>query len=498
MRSKRALVNFITSILLQVCTAVSGLVIPRLFIGFYGSEVNGLVSSITQFLSYITFFEAGLSGVILSQLYKPIAKNNYDDTNSVLASARSFFNKIAIMYVFYVIALSIFYPMVVDSSFSHAYVSLLIIILSVTLLFQYLFGIVNNIFLQADQKGYVVSIIQTLIVILNAVVVIVCIKAQCPIHILKIFAVLVTLINPIGLFLFVKCKYPKIKRIKGSSKNIKQRWDGLCHHICYFVQTNIDIMLLTFVDLKLVSVYYVYHMITQTIRKLFESFIMSYRSALGDLLARDEILQLRKVFSNLEFLIYVCATIGFSSLSYALLPFIKIYTSGVTDVEYCQPIFAAIIILAEVCYIIRIPYHTFVMASGQFRNTRNSAIIEASINIVVSVALLYTLGIIGVAIGTCVSCLYRTVYYVLFLHKNILMLSLKKVAKRMITNIACVIICLIIFNFININADNYLSWFISGLVYVAIAAVIVIPVNCLFFRDDARFFFQKIKSLFKK
>ena len=66
MRTKRTLINFAAALFLQIVTGISGLIIPRLFISAYGSEVNGMVSSINQFLSYITFFEAGLSGVVLS------------------------------------------------------------------------------------------------------------------------------------------------------------------------------------------------------------------------------------------------------------------------------------------------------------------------------------------------------------------------------------------------------------------------------------------------
>ena len=40
----------------------------------YGSDVNGLVSSITQFLGYIALVEGGVGGVIRAALYKPLAK----------------------------------------------------------------------------------------------------------------------------------------------------------------------------------------------------------------------------------------------------------------------------------------------------------------------------------------------------------------------------------------------------------------------------------------
>lgn len=58
MRSKKALKNIISSLLLQLVTVICGLILPRAIIGKYGSNVNGLISSITQFLTYITLLES--------------------------------------------------------------------------------------------------------------------------------------------------------------------------------------------------------------------------------------------------------------------------------------------------------------------------------------------------------------------------------------------------------------------------------------------------------
>lgn len=58
MRSKNAILNISTSLILQMLTAISGLVISRLILLTYGSGVNGLVASISQFLSYVSLLEA--------------------------------------------------------------------------------------------------------------------------------------------------------------------------------------------------------------------------------------------------------------------------------------------------------------------------------------------------------------------------------------------------------------------------------------------------------
>lgn len=58
MRSKKAIKNIIASLGQQFVAIICGLILPRAIIGAYGSNVNGLVSSITQFLAYITLLES--------------------------------------------------------------------------------------------------------------------------------------------------------------------------------------------------------------------------------------------------------------------------------------------------------------------------------------------------------------------------------------------------------------------------------------------------------
>ncbi|MFR1477082.1 MAG: hypothetical protein ACLSB9_16005 [Hydrogeniiclostridium mannosilyticum] len=76
MRTKQAFKNALMSLLLQLVLALSGFIIPRFFITLYGSPVNGLVSSISQFISYMGLVEAGIGAAGTVALYRPIADHN--------------------------------------------------------------------------------------------------------------------------------------------------------------------------------------------------------------------------------------------------------------------------------------------------------------------------------------------------------------------------------------------------------------------------------------
>ena len=58
MRSRKAIKNIIASLFQQIITIVCGLILPKAIIMSFGSNVNGLISSMTQFLSYIALLES--------------------------------------------------------------------------------------------------------------------------------------------------------------------------------------------------------------------------------------------------------------------------------------------------------------------------------------------------------------------------------------------------------------------------------------------------------
>ena len=58
------------------------IILPRLILVAFGSDVNGLVNSIDPFLRIISLLDLGVGAVVQSSLYKPIAENDEHQPNS--------------------------------------------------------------------------------------------------------------------------------------------------------------------------------------------------------------------------------------------------------------------------------------------------------------------------------------------------------------------------------------------------------------------------------
>lgn len=492
MRSKKAMMNTAVSLLLQFVTAVCGFIVPRLIIGTYGSDINGLVSSITQFLSYITLFEAGVGGVVRAALYKPLADKNTPKLSSIVNATEDFFRKISYIFVVYMALLACFYPLIVNKSFGWGFTASLVAIIGISTFVQYYFGMTYMVFLQADQKRYITSLVQIFTIIANAVLVVVFVKLGTSIHVLKLGTAIVYIIRPILLNIYVKKKYGIDRNSAPDKSAISQRWDGLGHHIAYFVNLNTDVVILTICSkitsafsIAEVSVYTVYYSVVMGVQNITSALSTGMEAALGNMLAKDEKDNLREKFDLYEFLSYAVTTFMFTSTGILIVPFVSVYTKGITDANYIRPAFAYLLVAAYAVYAIRLPYNSLTLAAGHYKQTRNGAFVEAGINVGVSAVLVFFFGIIGVAIGTLAAMTFRTVQYAWYLSKNILVRSFSIFLKRAGGAVLSAALSVAVNRFVpHIEVISYLTWALYGAEVALITGIIILLVDLVFFRKD--------------
>ncbi len=465
--------NLISSLIMQFITIVSGMILPRLIISTFGSEVNGLLSSITQFLSMISLLEGGLGAVVLAELYVPIENNDKQKISQILNACEKFFRNVSYVFIVYTLFLMVIYPILWAKGFSFKYTSSLILILSFNTLIQYLFSITNKLLLQANQKLYICNIVTSITVIINLVLSVIIIKIYPDIHITKFISSLIYLIQPIVYNYYVKKHYriDKKERVKGDV--LKERWSGFSQNIAYFINLNSSVVIITvFLSLKSVSVYTVYMLVMNGLRSVITTIANSYQSALGKYIAQNNIKNLQQQFMKFNTLLWMISSILFGTCLLLINQFISIYTIGITDADYFQPMFALIMVLAQFTFCIRESYRILVLAGGKFKDTNLSSIIEAIINIVVSLILVNLVGIIGVAIGMLISVLYRLVYFIVYLKDNIIFLKIKANIKLFFSSIVFLLLNIIFYFSFPVVINNYCSFFIMGLILVIIEIIL--------------------------
>lgn len=493
MRGKRLFYNTISSLVFQVTTIVCGFILPRLILNAFGSEVNGLVNSIAQFLGVISFLELGVGAVVQSALYKPLAEKNQEDVSKIIASANKFFTRLGQILLIYVIVLVIVYPQFAGKNFGFAYTATLIVAISISSFAQYFFGIVNRLLLTADQRGYIQYNAQTLAVVCNTAACFVLIRVGCSIQIVKLTTSLIYLLQPFLIYLYVRHHYSIDRKIKYIKEPIPQKWNGIAQHVAAVILDGTDTIVLTlFATLSDVSIYSVYFLVVKGVKQLFMSMTNGITSLIGELWAKQELKELNKTFSWTEWVIHTGTTFVFGLTAILIVPFVKVYTLGIHDANYIQPLFAALIVAANAGHCLRLPYNIIILAAGHYKQTQNNYIIAAILNIVVSVVTVKAWGLIGVAIGTLVAMGYQTVWMAVYSSKNLIKWPLRNFAKQIFVDGLTVIIGFFTTRMIAMPEATYIEWVFLAVKTAFIWVVIIGVLNMVFYSDKMQSMIHKI------
>ena len=493
-RQKKVKLNICVTFMYQIVSAICGLIVPRILLRQYGSEAYGATASILQFLGYITLLEGGIGGVARAALYKPLSEKNNKKISEVIFEIKKFFRIIAYIFCAYVLLLACGFKAI-----SHIEVLdwmstfLLVIVISISTFAQYFIGISYSVLLQADQKSYIGNAVSALSLIANAVLVAILVSLDADLILVKFVSSCVYALKPIVLWLYVKRNY----RLPPSNGGcvLRDKWVGLGQHIAFFVHSNTDVLILTlFANLKYVAVYSVYNMITSQIQKFTSSFASGMEAVFGDMYAQKEISRLNATFNLYETMISFFSNILFSITAVMIVPFVQIYTRGMTDADYILPAFGVLLTAATYISCISAPYSSVVIAAGHFRQTQWAAYGEAFANLLISVILVKNMGLIGVAIGTVVATFYKLVFYAVYLGKNILRRNITQFLIRETTNLLTIALIFAagkqLLTFFDIT--GYFQWALAAIVVAFFACMLTVTVNLIFYRKDFVLLMKKI------
>lgn len=490
-RKTKLSLNIASSLLYEITAIICGFVLPRFFLTYYGSRVNGLVSSITQFLGFITLAECGVGAVVQSALYKPLATHDTENISKIVLSSERFFRKIAYVLIGYTAVLMVVYPFVAVDSFDYLYSFVLIFVISISSFAQYYFGMTYKLLLNADQLGFIQNTVSVLALILNTVSCVILMRIGATIQTVKLVTSLIFVIQPVLLSAIAKRRYTIDRSIELTEEPIKQKWNGLAQHISGVVLGNTDVVVLTLLSsLENVSIYAVYSLIVNGVKQIVVSMTNGFRALFGNMLAKDETDTLNDTFDCVEWLLHTLVTFVFLLTAFLIVPFVRVYTKDITDANYIVPTFACLITLAQAAYCLRLPYYVMVNAAGHYKQTQMSAIIEASINIVLSVTLVFRFGLVGVAIGTFAAMTYRTLYLVNYLKKSILFRKMDHFFKHILIDVCEVLIIYLIVNtfpgYFMMNQISFISWTVLAFKLAVMSIVLFAVINGTLYSQTIR------------
>lgn len=486
-RSKKFVYNTFASVFQQLIIVAVGLILPRTMLKFYGSEINGLTSSISQIINYFLLVEAGIGASAIYALYKPLADENYDIISAIVSASRGFYIKSGYFFTALVAILAVCFPFIrATSALSFIQIALLVFILGASGTLNFFILSKYNVLLTADQRSYVISVAIALGNIVSTIVIVVLAYAHMNVVVARAASLLSLLCPLVILQVYVRKKYRYLNfRAKADKSSMSRRWDALYLQILGIVQIGAPVILATIIlDYKQVSVYAIFYMVIGGINGLLSVFSSGLSASFGDVIVRGDKNTLQRTYTQFEFTYYALITFVYACAFVLITPFVRIYTSGITDANYNVPLVGILMVINGFLYNLKTPQGMLVISAGLYRETRLQTSIQALILIIVGAMLAPKFGLAGIMVGSILSNVYRDIDLLFFIPKQVTCLGPRFTLKRWANSIITFFLILTPFYFVAIYALSYMNWIVYAAMIACYAMAVVFIYNFIVNREE--------------
>lgn len=457
--------NIVFGLMSQLLIMAVSIILPRLIISSYGSDLNGVTSAITQVFTYISLLQAGIGNASLNLLYKNIADESREGISDTISATKAYFRGMVPVYVIAVTIFCVIYPLITNTTASASLLRAVIVVQGIGALVDFYFSNTFTQLLLADGKNYVVANLNLLVKALSAVVQILLINLGYSIVVIQSSYAVLYIIKAVILNVYVKKTYPWLVVKKNGDKSIlKQRKAFMIHEISNVIFQSTDVfMITTFCSGILASVYAVYQLVYTSINTFIAIFNKGIDFILGQEYNRG--IDGYKVIHDAYETLYMAMVFAFMTVACILtIPFVKIYTSGITDANYIDYLLPILFAAIQVLSCSRAVSAKLIAISGHARNTQINTIIEAVLNLTASLIFVQFWGVHGVLYGTIVALLYRTNDVIIYANMKILKRKPFKTYKNMLADIVLMVLFILVFHSISLKEMGVMSFLGWGVV----------------------------------
>ena len=483
-KDNRIKYNLISGIVYQVILIVLSFLLPRLYLENFGSEVNGVLSTIKQIFVYMFLLESGVGLATTQALYKPVAEKNNGKISSIIAATHNFYCKIGFIYAGIVALIALVYEFLIPTGIERGVVFGIVILTALPALFSYFVQSKYRILLEVDGRKYVITTSETILQLLSNIGKILVLILSNSLILIQLVYCILYLLQLGYVYIHAKRRYKWLDlKVKPDYEAISQRKSVLVHQVSGMVFNNTDVLLLSFLtDFKVVSIYTIYNIFFSQVQTFITSIISGFSFALGQMFHTDRE-KFLKVYNVYETLYIMSTFVIYTLMAVFLLPLIQIYTSGINDANYTNVYLVILFVIMNLLSNGKLPSNHVLEYSGKFEETRSHAIIEMIINLVVSVVAILFWGICGAIVGTIVAIFYRGAMMIYYSNKKVLDRSVFATYKIWIVNALVFIAIMLVFFVDSFSGLSFVNLLIKGVIHSLWIVPLYILVNFVFFKE---------------
>lgn len=501
-RTKLFALNTVASTLQQMVMFVVGMIIPSICLKYYGSAINGLVSSIAQFVAYITLIEAGISASMVYYLYKPLSEHNHEKISSIVSAARITYRKLGYAVVVLSVILALGYAFLSSvEGLTQLDMFLLVVAMGISGALEFFTMAKYRVLFTADQRTYVLCFATIVGSTLNAIVTVVAALLGLNIVWLKFFAIFTVFARSVMLALYFRKKYSNINvNATPDYSSQDKRWDALYMQILWNLQSGAPVLIVTvFTDFVKVSVYSIYNLVIHGINNLVAIFMSGLQAAFGEIIVSGDESVLRRTYNQFTYVFYSALTVIYATTFAMFMPFIEVYTVGLEDsAVYLNPVLGVLFCLNGLLFSIKTPQGMIVIAAGHYKETKVQTTIQGAILVIGGLLFTAVLkwGLYGVVLAAILSNLYRAIDFVIYVEKHIVKGSIYQTLFNMSICFVVTVVVFFIFPYIRFGGATALAWVWNSVVVCSLSIIIVLIISLLFQIKNLTGAFRRVKSIF--
>lgn len=478
--------NLVTGFFSQIIIMAMGLIVPRIILLNYGSDSNGLIGTISQIFTYVAILQVGISISAKNALYRPIEEDNKDEISYWMSVAKRYYRKITIVYFILVIFLSGLLPVVLKTSLSYWTVFLYTLFEGLSGCVSFYFVNTWSCFLDVIGKNYINKSLAFIYKMMCYIIKIVLSIAGVNIAFVQVGYFIGTVLQVILYYRYMKTRYAWIDyKMAPKTAKLPDRNHYILSELSWVIFSSTDMIVISaFLSTSISSVYSVYSMVYLSLNGLLSAVYDSIQFNLGLTYVADK--EKYKILHDIYNSIFLMSTTVMMSVSYILIiPFIELYTSGVTDIEYVHRWLPLMFCLIQLMSWGRYVSGNLTGIAGYAKQVSYISIIEALFNVVGSIVFVNLWGIEGVLLASVIALPVKVVYTNCLSDRKILKRSGRKTAQIFFVNYLTFGITVLLseINIFTVEVNTILSFLLWGIVLIIFFLIVLLPMNIIVNKD---------------
>lgn len=498
MRAENTAKNMKYSSLSQVLSLIIQFITRTVFIKVLGSEYLGINGLFSNILTLLSLADLGIGNVLIYSMYKPLADNDEKKMIVLMSLYKKIYRIIAIVVFSIGMIILPFVNLLINEGTAIPNIKFIYFLYLINTVVSYL-CIYKISIINADQKNYIVVIIQQTINLIANVILIISLFITHNFIVYLIIQIAFSILSNIIVSKKAEKMYPFIRKEntetslthKEKNKIFKDTRAMVFHKVAGVVVNGTDnILMSSMINLVTVGIYSNYLLIINSIKRFTVLFFTSMSSSIGNLNVKESTDYTYDIFKKVfygNFLIYT-----FSSICLLCLfnPFINLWLGESYVFDY-----KIVLLICMSFYVdgMRQTVLTFKDSMGLFQKDQIKPIIEAIVNLFLSIVLTIKFGVAGIILGTVLSMLFvcvGTESYVLYKY------GFKKDLKEYF-RLYCkyVIIGVIAFLIVNscvrfIVGTSFILFSVKAIVTVLLTIILLIVLTCK--TEEFKFYLNKV------